>query len=154
MAARGYTFGSRSLAVPSRAATPVMEATGPVCIVTGGSRGLGRAIALALGKEKCKVVVNYAASAAAAEKVVDFSTIYERISRAAVRPGSHRAPSLAMAHSNYMDRLDRLMKDGTLPGGSVFDARKQLASQERWAQARGEAGETRRGVPRVLTHGP
>ena len=90
----------------------------------------------------------------AAEKVVDFSTIYERISRAAVRPGSHRAPSLAMAHSNYMARLDRLMKDGTLPGGSVFDARKQLASQERWAQARGEAGETRRGVPRVLTHGP
>ncbi|KOO22851.1 hypothetical protein Ctob_011011 [Chrysochromulina tobinii] len=90
----------------------------------------------------------------AAEKVVDFSTIYERISRAAVRPGSHRAPSLAMAHSNYMARLDRLMKDGALPGGSVFDARKQLASQERWAQARGEAGETRRGVPRVLTHGP
>jgi hypothetical protein len=59
-----------------------------------------------------------------------------------------------MAHSNYMARLDRLMKDGALPGGSVFDARKQLASQERWAQARGEAGETRRGVPRVLTHGP
>jgi 3-oxoacyl-[acyl-carrier protein] reductase len=71
VAARGYTFGSRSLAVTSRAATPVMEATGPVCIVTGGSRGLGRAIALALGKEKCKVVVNYAASAAAAEKVVE-----------------------------------------------------------------------------------
>ena len=48
-----------------------MEATGPVCIVTGGSRGLGRSIALALGAEKCKVVVNYAASAAAAEAVVE-----------------------------------------------------------------------------------
>jgi len=48
-----------------------MEATGPVCIVTGGSRGLGRAIALALGGDGCKVVVNYASSAAAAEKVAE-----------------------------------------------------------------------------------
>jgi 3-oxoacyl-[acyl-carrier protein] reductase len=47
-----------------------MAADGPVCIVTGGSRGLGRAIALALGGEGCRVVVNYAASAAAAEDVV------------------------------------------------------------------------------------
>jgi len=48
-----------------------MAADGPVCIVTGGSRGLGRAIALKLGSEGCRVVVNYAASAAAAEKVVE-----------------------------------------------------------------------------------
>merc|ERR1719460_2728859 len=48
-----------------------MAADGPVCIVTGGSRGLGRAIALALGKEGCRVVVNYASSAAAAEAVVE-----------------------------------------------------------------------------------
>ena len=47
-----------------------MAADGPVCIVTGGSRGLGRAIALALGGEGCRVVVNYAASAGAAEEVV------------------------------------------------------------------------------------
>merc|ERR1719327_1412406 len=48
-----------------------MAADGPVCIVTGGSRGLGKAIALALGVEGCKVVVNYASSAAAAEGVVE-----------------------------------------------------------------------------------
>jgi len=48
-----------------------MAADGPVCIVTGGSRGLGRAIALKLGSEGCRVVVNYAASADAAEKVVE-----------------------------------------------------------------------------------
>lgn len=48
-----------------------MEATGPVAIVTGGSRGLGKAIALALGGEGCRVVVNYANSAEAAEKVVE-----------------------------------------------------------------------------------
>merc|ERR1719238_1268382 len=49
----------------------VTMAEGPVCIVTGGSRGLGRSIALALGGEGCRVVVNYANSAAAAEKVVE-----------------------------------------------------------------------------------
>jgi 3-oxoacyl-[acyl-carrier protein] reductase len=48
-----------------------MEASGPVAIVTGGSRGLGKAIALSLGAEGCKVVVNYAASADAAQAVVE-----------------------------------------------------------------------------------
>lgn len=65
----GFTAPRRSF-IANRVSSPTM-AEGPVCIVTGGSRGLGRAIALALGKEGCKVVVNYAASAAAAEAVVD-----------------------------------------------------------------------------------
>merc|ERR1719238_1463318 len=63
-------LGSASKTAP-RHSSPAMAATGPVCIVTGGSRGLGRAIALALGAEGCRVVVNYANSAAAAEKVVE-----------------------------------------------------------------------------------
>src|SRR5205814_4900134 len=36
-------------------------------MVTGGSRGIGRAIAVALGAEGYNVVVNYARNAAAAE---------------------------------------------------------------------------------------
>lgn len=40
-----------------------------VAIVTGASRGIGRAIALALGAAGCKVAVNYAASSGAAEEV-------------------------------------------------------------------------------------
>jgi len=40
-----------------------------VAIVTGASRGIGRAVALALGKAGVKVVVNYAASADSANKV-------------------------------------------------------------------------------------
>ena len=42
-----------------------------VAIVTGASRGLGRATALALAAEGAKVVVNYAGNAAKAEEVVN-----------------------------------------------------------------------------------
>jgi len=42
----------------------------PIAIVTGASRGIGRAIALSLGHSGAKVAVNYARSAAAAEAVV------------------------------------------------------------------------------------
>jgi len=40
-----------------------------VCVVTGSSRGIGRAIALALGSSGARVVVNYAASPDKAEDV-------------------------------------------------------------------------------------
>lgn len=42
-----------------------------VAIVTGASRGIGRAIALSLGAAGCKVAVNYAASSGAAEEVAE-----------------------------------------------------------------------------------
>ncbi|XP_035549599.1 3-oxoacyl-[acyl-carrier-protein] reductase 4 isoform X1 [Juglans regia] len=41
----------------------------PVVVVTGASRGIGKAIALNLGKAGCKVLVNYARSSKEAEEV-------------------------------------------------------------------------------------
>lgn len=46
-----------------------MKLKGKVAIVTGGGRGIGRAVALALGAEGVHVVVNYVNQAAAAEEV-------------------------------------------------------------------------------------
>jgi 3-oxoacyl-[acyl-carrier protein] reductase len=46
------------------------ELDGKVALVTGASRGIGRAIAVALGQRGAKVIVNYAANEAAAGEAV------------------------------------------------------------------------------------
>lgn len=48
-----------------------MRLKGKSAIVTGGSRGIGRGIALALASEGARVAVNYTANASAADEVVD-----------------------------------------------------------------------------------
>ena len=45
--------------------------TGPVALVTGSSRGLGRAIALAFGKRGAKVAFNYKNDEASAQATFD-----------------------------------------------------------------------------------
>lgn len=56
--------------------------SGKVALVTGSSRGIGRAVAIELGARGCRVVVNYHASEAAAQEVA--AIIRERGSEALV----------------------------------------------------------------------
>jgi len=56
-------------AVEQAVAKDATKLDAPVVVVTGASRGIGKAVALALGKARCKVLVNYARSSKEAEDV-------------------------------------------------------------------------------------
>jgi 3-oxoacyl-[acyl-carrier protein] reductase len=75
----------------------VKRLAGQVAVVTGASRGIGRAIALALAGESARVVVNYARARAAAEAVV-----------AEIRAAGGEALAVA-AHVSRAEEVDRLL---------------------------------------------
>lgn len=74
------------------------ELQGKVAIVTGASRGIGRATALALSSEGASVVVNYASSSGAADEVV-----------AAITGNGGQASAL-QADVSKADQVDRLVE--------------------------------------------
>lgn len=84
-----------------------MSLAGKVAIVTGASRGIGRAIALRLAAQGAKVVVNYQKSAEAAAQVVD-----------AIRAAGGEAVAV-QANVGKFDQAHALVKAATEAFGRV-----------------------------------
>ncbi len=107
-----------------------MSFEGQVAIVTGGSRGLGRGIALELGKRGAKVVVNYNSSADAANEVAQL--IKEAGSDAlAVQSDVSQfdaAQNLIKAATQFGGRLDILVNNA----GTTRDMLLALMPENDW----------------------
>lgn len=72
------------------------ELQGKVALVTGGSRGIGRAIALALAEAGAHVAINYTSNEQAAEEVCD------QIKKCGVKAMACRADVASEEHVNIM----------------------------------------------------
>jgi 3-oxoacyl-[acyl-carrier protein] reductase len=104
----------------------------PAAIVTGSSRGIGRAVALALAEAGHNVIVNYAASAAAAEEVVREIEALGRGAIAVQADVGHDADRRRLVDTalSRFGRLDLLVNNA----GITSQGRKDLleATEESW----------------------
>ena len=101
-----------------------------VALVTGGARGIGRAISVALARQGAAVVVNYQSSAAAAEALCQ--EILESGGRAIAVAGdvgaAEDADRLVGATIGHFDRIDILVNNA----GVVRDRLLLRMSDEDW----------------------
>lgn len=101
-----------------------------VAIVTGGSRGIGRAIALKLAAEGCRVVVNYQSNAQAAAAVVQeiVNAGGEALAVQADISQAEGAKALVDAAVNAYGTVDILVNNA----GIARDALLMRMSEEDW----------------------
>lgn len=107
-----------------------MDLTDKIAVVTGSSRGIGRAIALRLAADGAKVVVNYHSNQAAAEDVVEQITANggEAIAIQADVSQVTQAQTLIDAAKTAFGRLDILVNNA----GTTRDTLLMRMSEEDW----------------------
>ncbi|RLA85492.1 MAG: 3-oxoacyl-ACP reductase [Deltaproteobacteria bacterium] len=107
-----------------------MRLQGKVAVVTGGSRGVGRAVCLAFAREGADVVVNYATRLQAAEEVV---REVEKMGRKAVAVGAdvaswQGAESVVKAAIDKFGKIDVLVNNA----GFIRPAMLHKMNEEDW----------------------
>ena len=107
-----------------------MTLQGKVAVVTGASRGIGKAIAIELGKRGAKVVVNYSKSAEGAEEAV--STIKaagsEAVAIQADVSEAKAAAALIKTATDTFGRLDILVNNA----GTTRDMLIAMMPEDDW----------------------
>ena len=106
-----------------------MQLVERIAIVTGASRGIGRAIALELGKRGATIIVNYNASIDAAQEVV--KTIEAAGGRAVVLKAdvskTDESDALIQSTVEQFGRLDILVNNAGIVRDSMLIAMKEDA---------------------------
>ena len=107
-----------------------MRLEGKVALITGSSRGVGRAVALGFAREGARVVVNYTSNEGAAKEVVE--AINEIGSQAIIVKADvakrEEADSLIQAAINEFGRLDILVNNA----GFTRPAMMLKMTEEQW----------------------
>jgi 3-oxoacyl-[acyl-carrier protein] reductase len=107
-----------------------MSLQGKVAIVTGASRGIGKAIAVELGKRGAKVVVNYSKSAEGANEAVEAikAAGSEAVAFQADVSDAKAAAALIKAATDTYGRLDILVNNA----GTTRDQLLMSMPEEDW----------------------
>ncbi|PFH57954.1 hypothetical protein XA68_14348 [Ophiocordyceps unilateralis] len=108
---------------------PVRSLEGKVALITGASRGLGRGIAIELGKRGASVVVNYSSAEAQAQEVV------QEITKAGSRAVAIKANVTKVAEIkqlfkdaiNYFGRLDIVLSNS---GVEIFKPEEEVTEED------------------------
>jgi 3-oxoacyl-[acyl-carrier protein] reductase len=125
---------------------------GKVALVTGGSRGIGAAIALRLAQDGAKVAVNYSSSRQSAEAVV--RTIKEEGGEAVLAPGDVSAKDgpakIAAAAHDAFGRIDILVNNaGVVDIAALADATPEHFEKVFGVNVFGVAAMTRAAAPHL-----
>ena len=100
------------------------KAVGRVALVTGASRGIGRAIAIALGELGCNVMINYASNQAAAQEtqqaVMANGRAHASICQADVSISTDREKLIAETRAQF-GRLDFLINNAGIASPKRVD---------------------------------
>ena len=96
--------------------------TGKVALITGGSKGIGRATALALAKQGAQVVINYSSGSSAADELVKEIGSDRAL---AVKADAARISEIEMLVEQTVKRFGKI--DILIPNAAVLPM-KDLAS--------------------------
>ncbi|MCA6213580.1 3-oxoacyl-ACP reductase FabG [Thermococcus bergensis] len=113
-----------------------MELKGKVALVTGASRGIGRAIAVALAKKGCNVIINYARDEENAKKTEEMCRAYGVETLTVRADVSNREEVRAMVEKaiQKFGRIDILVNNAGILGKTI---NPMEISDEEWDKVLG-----------------